>query len=519
MPIFTKPFSWTEMLRRVKFLPRPAYFNNEDFNKELELLHSGLEQVSQTTGPYTSLNINVGAVTETEPVTGTFQRQFSWSHGNGTVVYRGQRFTLTSNSGTYTTTYDKPNVTTVSPKEVRPTSYICLVADLVDVDFAASPALCGLTADEVPTAVESCEVEQYQNIAVAITEDIDSLSNFICILATVYPRYDSSGNVKYYKYKNSFNTTTLTYNNYGGYAKTYMKSNNSLVDLLFYRVDIALGNVLNERQLVRRHNLADLENFTSGRSNIGFSNLVNHAQLVKAENLKDLPSPANARYHLGLGNTAANNYGTTNTSTARGDALPVGAILMWSGGHLNIPTNWKLCDGTNGTPDLRGRFIVSYDPNDPNYDASGKTGGVKTRTLTANNMPAHVHAINIETTENGEHTHTIKAGNGTAGGGADKGDNDGNSSYINPAGAHTHTVDGETEATGMVNPEAIDIRPPYYVLCFIMFVGYETPTPALTDPAQAALTYPNFSTPSSLTDDPLILYDVAFEALSNVDVS
>ena len=35
-------------------------------------------------------------------------------------------------------------------------------------------------------------------------------------------------------------------------------------------------------------------------------------------------------------------------------------ISMWSGSVNNIPTGWALCNGQNGTPDLRDRFIVSY---------------------------------------------------------------------------------------------------------------------------------------------------------------
>lgn len=51
--------------------------------------------------------------------------------------------------------------------------------------------------------------------------------------------------------------------------------------------------------------------------------------------------------------------------------FPIGGILMWSGSILTIPIGYQLCDGTNGTPDLRDRFIVgaglSY--------AVGATGG------------------------------------------------------------------------------------------------------------------------------------------------
>ena len=34
-----------------------------------------------------------------------------------------------------------------------------------------------------------------------------------------------------------------------------------------------------------------------------------------------------------------------------------GVIGMWSGSIASIPTDWSLCDGTNGTPDLRDAFI------------------------------------------------------------------------------------------------------------------------------------------------------------------
>jgi len=37
--------------------------------------------------------------------------------------------------------------------------------------------------------------------------------------------------------------------------------------------------------------------------------------------------------------------------------IPAGLIAMWSGTLVTIPTGWKLCDGTLGTPDLRSQFI------------------------------------------------------------------------------------------------------------------------------------------------------------------
>jgi len=41
--------------------------------------------------------------------------------------------------------------------------------------------------------------------------------------------------------------------------------------------------------------------------------------------------------------------------------IPRGAILMWYGTIATIPSGYALCDGNNGTPDLRNKFIVCAD--------------------------------------------------------------------------------------------------------------------------------------------------------------
>src|SRR5262249_34779064 len=58
----------------------------------------------------------------------------------------------------------------------------------------------------------------------------------------------------------------------------------------------------------------------------------------------------------------------TGTITGQG-AVPVGAIMMWSGDVKSLPKGWVLCDGGNETPDLRGRFIVGYSAQDVDYSA------------------------------------------------------------------------------------------------------------------------------------------------------
>jgi hypothetical protein len=101
--------------------------------------------------------------------------------------------------------------------------------------------------------------------------------------------------------------------------------------------------------------------------------------------------------------TAAN--GTNNTQVATtafvinaitNSALPTGVILLWSGTIASIPTGWALCDGANGTPDLRDRFVVGAG----NTYAVAATGGsanavVVSHTHTANSSvsdPGHNHA-------------------------------------------------------------------------------------------------------------------------------
>lgn len=101
--------------------------------------------------------------------------------------------------------------------------------------------------------------------------------------------------------------------------------------------------------------------------------------------------------------------------------LPSGVILMWSGTLDTIPTGWVFCDGTNGTPDLRDKFIKGVPDNKTN---PGGKGGNHLLALETDNLPSHshnmrhthttvphghgnhhTHAINIETTSNGAHNH------------------------------------------------------------------------------------------------------------------
>ena len=56
--------------------------------------------------------------------------------------------------------------------------------------------------------------------------------------------------------------------------------------------------------------------------------------------------------------TLDNIYPILQNAPTSSPAIPTGGIILWSGSTGSIPATWYLCDGTNGTPDLRNSFIV-----------------------------------------------------------------------------------------------------------------------------------------------------------------
>lgn len=73
------------------------------------------------------------------------------------------------------------------------------------------------------------------------------------------------------------------------------------------------------------------------------------------------------------------------TSIAKIPNVQSGTVIMYSG--KKIPKGWKLCDGTNDTPDLRDRFIAGAGGG---Y-AVRASGGASTVTLTQAELPDHMH--------------------------------------------------------------------------------------------------------------------------------
>lgn len=177
-------------------------------------------------------------------------------------------------------------------------------------------------------------------------------------------------------------------------------------------------------------------------------------------------------------------------------AIPAGVITMWAGSIATIPTGWALCNGANGTPDLRDRFVVGAG----STYAVGATGGATSATtssngahthsgvtgsttLTTDQIPSHSHSGSASAV--GDHAHGFSqsliganaGGNpGFAGGGLYSPTNP--VGATNGAGAHTHTItinaagggQGHTHtiASDGDHTHTVATLPPYYALAYIM---------------------------------------------------
>lgn len=89
-------------------------------------------------------------------------------------------------------------------------------------------------------------------------------------------------------------------------------------------------------------------------------------------------------------------------------SVPPGVIWPWYHTEEQIvPDGWELCNGENGTPDLRGRFLLGASDD---HDI-GSTGGSEEVTLTIAQMPSHSHsiALAIGSAEIGSKTNALRS--------------------------------------------------------------------------------------------------------------
>jgi len=154
--------------------------------------------------------------------------------------------------------------------------------------------------------------------------------------------------------------------------------------------------------------------------------------------------------------TLDNIYPILQNAPASAPVVPSGVILLWSGSTGSIPSGYLLCDGTNGTPDLRDRFIIGAG----NAYAVNAIGGTADAIV-----PVHTHAATSTVTDPG-HFHTVSVSGG--GGGTQQLTG---SPGQSPATQQTNQVPtGITVATSVANAGVSGVGaniPPYYALAYI----------------------------------------------------
>jgi len=156
-----------------------------------------------------------------------------------------------------------------------------------------------------------------------------------------------------------------------------------------------------------------------------------------------------------------NLYGILQTAPAVTNTVPSGLIAIWSGSTGSIPSGWLLCNGSNGTPDLRNSFILGAG----NTYAVGATGG-----STDAIVVSHTHtATSTSTVTDPGHLHSIGVESAAAGTSSGKYDLNNPTGTVNTNSAVTGitVATTTTNATAGVSGSGANM-PPYYALAFIM---------------------------------------------------
>jgi hypothetical protein len=148
--------------------------------------------------------------------------------------------------------------------------------------------------------------------------------------------------------------------------------------------------------------------------------------------------------------TYDNLYGIIGATPPAATPIPAGGIFLWSGSIGSIPAGYALCNGSNGTPDLRDRFVVGAGSTYAVNATGGSADAVVVSHTHSLTDPGHVHG-GIYTkvgsqTQTGSDIYSLMSGT---------------SSNTNSA------VTGITVNTAGVSGTNANL-PPYYALCYIM---------------------------------------------------
>jgi len=146
---------------------------------------------------------------------------------------------------------------------------------------------------------------------------------------------------------------------------------------------------------------------------------------------------------------------TAFATAAASAAFPLGGIILWSGSVAAIPATWQLCNGTNGTPDLRDKFVVGAGSTYAVNATGGSANAVvvsHTHTATVTD-PGHAHSYNQPVASNA----------------------------ANPPGASGSQASATTTGTAFTSISVTNAStgvsgvnanlPPYYALCYIQKIS------------------------------------------------
>jgi len=182
-------------------------------------------------------------------------------------------------------------------------------------------------------------------------------------------------------------------------------------------------------------------------------------------------------------------------NTADEHKVPTGGIIMWSGLIGDIPSGWALCDGANGTPDLRDRFVIGAGGS-RNPDATGgaeqettSTDGdhshfisltTSGHTLALSQIPNRTGKFESEVSAAGESdtidnaTGVFSINNNAGSTGAISKGTGGTSSMDRVdfdlgggGGSHSHGLSGNSNSNG-AHSHSVSTMSPWYALAFIM---------------------------------------------------
>ena len=138
----------------------------------------------------------------------------------------------------------------------------------------------------------------------------------------------------------------------------------------------------------------------------------------------------------------------------------VGEIKPYYGPANGWPSGWRLCNGSNGTPNLTGKTLLG---SGSGY-SRGSSGGATTYVGTSNTTGAHTHTVSISS--GGTHNHTAT---------------------MTGAGGHSHT----TGSHALVGGELPSHGHALFVTTIASNPGTSPPTVGFLEPVAVGLTNAN----------------------------